>query len=222
MEREQESPATFLPALPSLRITTSLILMSAGVAFAATLCADGNYRAAAFLAASAFGAGVLIAGPISVRTIILVWFATTPLASFYVRFPTDRSIVTYNRLVFALVVIMLLVKAGTIALDKAPAGLAAPFWNASTQAVGLSVSRFEIAWALLTVVALASALSRSNNFAYATRIAIDTFGLPLVAFHIARNYQDLRKSGRLLLLGGIAVALSLFATGAFEILTGTD
>lgn len=221
MERQRESPASFFAALPSLRIATSLILATAGVAFAATLCASGNYREAALFAAAALGAGVLVAGPISVQTVLVTWFATTPLASFYVRFPTDRSILTYNRLVFALVVVMLLVKSGYTALAKEPASEASPLWNASPQRASFSVSKFEIAWALLSVLALASALARSNNVAYATRIAVDTFWLPLVAFHMARNYLDLRKSGRPLLLGGIALALFLFATAAFELATGT-
>jgi len=43
-----------------------------------------------------------------------------------------------------------------------------------------------------------------------------------VAFHAAKNCLDLRKSGRLLFLGGIALALFLFATGAFEFATGSD
>lgn len=222
MERQRESPAWFFAALPSLRIIALLILATAGVAISATLCASGNYREAALSATAALGAAVLVAGPISVQTVLVTWFATAPLASFYFRFPVDRSIVTYNRLVFALVVVMLLVKTGYSALTTEPASEASPHRCASTHRASFSVSKFEIAWVLLSVLALASALARSNNVAYAARIAIDTFWLPLVAFHLARNYLDLRKSGRLLLLGGIFLALFLFATGAFELATGTD
>ena len=220
MERQRESPATFL-ALPSLRITASLILATAGVAFAATLCARANYREATLSATAALAAAVLIAAPISVQTVLFTWFATTPLLSFYVRFPTDRSILTYNRLVFALVVVMLLVKSGYPATATEPAAVASHPWNASERA-SFSVARFEIAWALLSALALASALARSNNAAYAIRIAIDTFWLPLVAFHVAMNYLDWQKSGRHLLLGAIPLALFLFATGAFELATGAD
>jgi O-antigen ligase len=222
MERQRESPSWFFASLPSLRITASLILATAGVALAATLCASGNYRGAVLSAAVALGAGVLVAGTISAQTVLIAWFVTAPLASFYVRFPIDRSILTYNRLVFALVVIMLLVKSGYQALGTESASEASTLWNASPRQSTFSVSRFEIAWALLSVLALASAIARSNDVAYATRMAIDTFWLPLVAFHLARNYLDLRKGGRLLLLGGIALALFLFATGAFELAAGTD
>src|SRR2546423_956640 len=105
MERQPESPASFFAALPSLRITALLILATTGVSIAATLCARGNYRGAVLSATAALGAGILFAGPISVQTVLLTWFATAPLASFYFRFPVDRSILTYNRLIFALVVV---------------------------------------------------------------------------------------------------------------------
>jgi O-antigen ligase len=222
MERQRESVPGFFAALPSVRITLFLILATAGVAFAATLCASGKYREAVLFAAAAFGAGALVAGPISVPAVLVTWFATFPLASFYLRFPQDRSILTYNRLVFAMVVIMLLVNAGNTMLAGERASAAPPLWNALRGSNEFSVSKFEIVWGLLSVLALASALAKSNNVAYATRIAVDSFWLPLVAFHVARNYLDLHKSGRLLLPGGIGLALFFFATGAFEIATGTD
>lgn len=222
MDRQRDSPDTFFAGSPSLRITLWSILTSLGVAFAAILCASHNYREAAVFAAAALGAGLLVAGPISVRAVLITWFATAPLASFYIRFPTDRSIITYNRVVFALVVLKLLLKSRTSASTKLARKSASFSENAVPQPARLSVSKFEVAWALLSVLALASAVAQSNNVAYAVRIAIDTFWLPLVAFHAAKNYLDLRNGGRLLLLGGMALALLLFATGAFELLTGTD
>ncbi|MEK6320287.1 MAG: O-antigen ligase family protein [Acidobacteriota bacterium] len=223
MDRQRERPDTFFDTLPFLRITAFLILTTGGVAVAATLSASGNYREAAVFAAAALGAGLLLAGPISVQTVLITWFALAPLASFYIRFPTDRSIVTYNRVVFALIVVMLLLKSGYTAVSTQTASEAAlSSRNAAPQRSSFSLSKFEVAWALLSVLALASAMARSNNFAYAMRMAIDTFWLPLVAFHVARNYLDLREGGRQLLLGGIALALFLFASGAFELVTGTD
>lgn len=223
MERQRESPASFFAASSSVRIPVSLTLIAIGVAFAAALCASGNYREAALIAAAALGAGILVSGLISVQTVLVVWFATTPLASFYVRFPIDRSILTYNRVVIGLVVVTLLLNSvyNTVsAATESEAELRS--LRTVPRQVNLSVSKFEVAWALLSVLALASALARSNNAAYSTRIAVDTFWLPLAAFHIARSYLDLRKSGRLLLVGGIALAWVLFATGAFEIATGSD
>ena len=65
-------------------------------------------------------------------------------------------------------------------------------------------------------------MAYSNNVGYAARIAIDTFWLPLFAFYFARKHFDLRTGGRLLLLGAVALALFLFATGAIELATGID
>jgi O-antigen ligase len=220
MDRQRDTPVTLFAELPTLRLTAALILPVVGVALAAMLCASGHYREAAILAAAALVAGLLVAVPISVQAVLITWFATAPLASFYIRFPTDRSIVTYDRAVFALVVLMLLLKSFSAATAQ-PASQSFPD-KAVPQRARFSMSKFEGAWALLAVLALASALAKSNNVANATRIAIDTFLLPLVAFHVARNYLDLRRGGRFLLLGGIALALFLFATGAFELATGTD
>ncbi|MEK6286063.1 MAG: O-antigen ligase family protein [Acidobacteriota bacterium] len=223
MDRQRDRPDRFFAASPPLRTTALLILTTIAVAFAAILCASGNYREAAVLAAAGLGAGLLVAGPISVQAVLITWFATAPLASFYIRFPTDRSIVTYNRSVFALVIVMLLLKPGcTASLTQTTSEAQSSSGNAWSRRAAFSVSKFEVAWALLSVLALASAVAASNNAANAARIAIDTFWLPLVAFHVARNYLGLRNGGRWLLLGGIALALFLFATGAFEFVTGAD
>lgn len=223
MDRQRDSPDSFFAALPPLRSTALLVLTTIAVAFAAILCASGYYREAAVLAAAGLGAGLLVAGPISVQAALITWFATAPLASFYIRFPTDRSIVNYNRGVFALVILMLLLKPKCVASHTRPTSEAeSSSANGLLRRAAFSVSKFEIAWALLSVLALVSAVATSNSVANATRIAIDTFWLPLVAFHVARNYVDLRNGGRLLLLGGIALALFLFATGAFEFVTGDD
>ncbi len=218
MDTSHQRPNTFFAALPPLRLTASLILLTSGAAFAGMLCAAGDYRNAVVVTAVSLGAAFLLAAPIAIEAVLLAWFATTPLASFYLRYPLDRSIITCNRVVFGLLVVMLL-------LESRPAfkRMAALTATSSPRARAiLSLSKFEIAWALLSLLALASAVARSNNVAYATRIAIDTFWLPLFAFHLARKRFDLRTGGRLLLLGCMALALFLFATGAFELATGID
>jgi hypothetical protein len=151
------------------------------------------------------GAGFILSIGVSVETVLVVWFATTPIASFFARFPTDRSIITFNRAAIALAVVMLLARRR----DK----------DVRERAV---VSGFEVAWALLSAVALVSALTKSNDLAYAMRIAVDSFALPLVAFHIARYHFDARWRGAQLVTGAIAVALFLLATGAYELFTGSN
>ena len=88
--------------------------------------------------------------------------------------------------------------------------------------LGLSLSKFEIAWAALATLALLSSILAAGNVGSAVRIAVDTFWLPLVAFHFGKNYFDLQRRGKVLLLVCIALALFLFATGAFEFATGID
>ena len=228
MERQRQTPQTFLPALPSLRVTALFILITTCVAFSAWLCAIGDYREAAVVAAVALGGAFLVSAAISAEAVLVTWFATTPFASFYIRFPTDRSIITFNRAVFVFLVIMLILKARRLTMSASPVAAmpARPMIGSLDMSepsrAGFTVSRFELAWALLSVVALASAVTQSNNVDSATRIAVDTFWLPLIAFHVARNYFDPGNRGRSLLPAAIALALFLFATGVVEFVTGTD
>lgn len=205
-----------LASLPVIRARSSFILITGGVALAAILSAAGQYRGAAVVAAAATLAGVLVSVRVKIEVVLITWFATTPLASFYIRFPTDRSVITYNRIVFALLAVMLLAR-----LARTPGSSISEERVLAAQAVP-SISKFEAAWLLLSIVALISALTLSNNAASAVRIAADTFWLPLVAFHLAKNYADLGNRRSLFLAGCIALALFLFVTGAFEFATGTD
>ena len=145
--------------------------------------------------------------------LLVLWFVTTPLASFYIRFPQDRSVITYDRIVFALVTVLLLVKWRRGAAIRPNASQPRPF---------LTATPFEIAWALLAILALLSALLASSNLGYATKIAVDSFCLPILAFHVARQYFDLRKQARALTLAAIVLAWFLFATGAFEFFSGSN
>jgi O-antigen ligase len=218
MDISHQKPNTLFVARPPLRLTASLILLTLGLGFAGILCAAASYREAAAVGAVSLGAAFLMAAPISIETVLLAWFATTPLASFYLRFPTDRSIITYNRVVFGWLVVMLLVESHR----KSKMTAALLDTSSSTERASFSLSKFEIVWALLSLLALTSAVAQSNNVAYAMRIAIDTFCLPLLAFYFARKYFDLRSGGRLLLLGCMVLVLFLVATGVFELATGVD
>jgi len=197
----------FLTTTRFNNVAVALVLGTAGTVFAAVLCASGNYREAAAVAAAAIAAGFVLWMPISIGTLLIAWFVTTPLLSFYIRFPTDRSILSYNRVFFGLLIVALLV-------SQTRTGKWASLRS--------RFSRFELAWALLSVLALASAAAQSSNVAYGTHLAVDTFWLPLVAFHLSRNHFSLPSKGKALLLGVIALAVFLFATGVFEFGTGVD
>lgn len=143
----------------------------------------------------------------SVETILLAWFVTTPVASFFLRYPLDKSIITYDRAAIVLVIAMLLWR----------------YWvRAKTASIGVGALPFEIAWALLSVLMLINVAVKSGEVGHATRIVIDAFWLPLAAFYIARRHFDLRGKAPALLLGAVAVGVMLFAIGAYEFVTGTD
>jgi hypothetical protein len=189
-----------------------------GVLLAAGLCAAGKYREAAGAALVTLLAGLAFSADVSVSTILVAWFAATPIASFFIRFPYDKSIITFNRGVFALIGVLLLIKTrtepGSSAIASGEAG--------ATRLARFGATPFEIAWALLAVAALVSALLTSHDIGYAGRIAIDSFWLPLFAFRLARSQVIGRAHLRWLTLGVIAVAFFLFATGAYELATGAD
>jgi O-antigen ligase len=154
-----------------------------------------------------------ISARVSIDSLLIVWFATTPFASFYLRFPHERSVVTYDRAVFMLVALMLLVRWRRQALTHA-IGMPTPGFLVAT--------RFEVAWGVLALLALMSAMVEANNFGYATKIAVDSFCLPLLAFHVAHHHFDASKRGGSLALSTIWLAWFLFATGAVEFVTGVN
>lgn len=216
---------------PSRRYSRPLILTTGAVAVlsAGFLSANGRYQDAAVLAATTLGAAILMISNVSVEAVLVTWFVATPLASFFIRVPLDRSILTFNRIVFALLILLLLVdrRSSIHSASRARDSLESPdsAISSGTERVKhrkFSITKFEALWALLSATALASAAAKSYNPAYAARMAIDAFWLPLAAFHISRNHFDLRRYGKILALGVIALALLLFAFGAIEFATGSD
>src|SRR5262245_1150756 len=199
-----------------LHLTAAFVSLLAGAAIGVGLCARENYRGAVVITAMSLVTATVFSGAVTIETVLLTWFATTPVASFYLRFPLDRSIITYDRLVFFLLLLFMLT--GTRSIFNR----SFPDVRAKSEEASFSLTKFEVAWALLSVVALASGLVQSNNLVYAVRIAVDAFWLPLVAFYFARRYFSMANSGRMLVLGCIALAIFLFAAGFFELATGVD
>jgi O-antigen ligase len=199
-----------------LRLTASIASVIAGTVVSATLCAKGSYRDAAVITALSLGTAIFFTAPLTPERVLLAWFATTPLASFFLRYPLDRSILTYDRVVFFILTLLVLSESRSVFIARSLPD------STTTESAQFSLTKFEIAWLLLSVVALASALMHSNNLPYAVRIAVDAFWLPLFAFYFARRYFSLRNGGTVLMLGGAALALFMFITGFFELTTGDD
>ena len=99
-----ESEITSYP-LDSGRLRALLILLTAGIIPAGFECAAGNFRSAVVVAITALAAGSFLYASISVERLLLAWFALTPVAAFVVRYPTDRSILTFVRAMFLLLAV---------------------------------------------------------------------------------------------------------------------
>jgi O-antigen ligase len=153
-----------------------------------------------------------LASRLSVETLLICWFAVSPVASFYLRFPVDKSLITFNRGVVALAVALLVVKALASRRQSVDA----------RPRLALTATKFEVAWAMVAAMALTSAMFFSNDFTYGLKLAVDTFCLPLVIFHIARHRFDARGRGGALWLAAAALAWCLLATGAYEFATGAN
>jgi len=154
----------------------------------------------------------MAAPPLSIEALLIFWFVASPIASFYLRFPVDKSLVTFNRAVIALAVGLLIVKALTNRRGQAEQRTRFAF----------TATKFEIAWAMVALAALVNAAFLSNDFPYGLKLAIDTFGLPLVIFHLARYHFDARGRHQTIWLAAAALAWCLFATGAYELLRGAN
>jgi hypothetical protein len=175
----------------------------AGILAAALLCSYGSYARAASIAVASVALGLLLSARVSLETLILLWFVATPVASFYLRFPAEKTIVSFDRAVFALALLMLI-------------------FDGRRKMSEIASSRLEISWALLSLIAIASAIIESNNTGYGVRIAVDSFWLPLLAFHIGSRHLDLRARASALVLAAIALSFFLLASGAYELRTGMD
>jgi O-Antigen ligase len=152
-----------------------------------------------------------LAALVSIEGLLLFWFAASPIASFYLRFPLDKSLVTFNRGVIALAVGLLIVKMWANHLD-----------DERRSPIKFTATKFELAWAMVAAIALVNAAFLSNDFTYALKLAVDTFALPLVIFHLARYHFDGRGRHRAILLAAAALAWCLLAAGAYEFLTGAN
>ncbi|MEW6210515.1 MAG: O-antigen ligase family protein [Acidobacteriota bacterium] len=140
---------------------------------------------------------------IRVESILVFWFFTSPIASFYLRYPQERSIITYDRAMIALAALIALFKL----IDEKRSFV---------------VSKFEILWSLLAAAALLSALLKSVEAAPAIKMAVDSFALPVVAFHLARHRFDTKNRGSAIVAAAIATALVVFVAGAYEMATASN
>lgn len=195
--------------------TTHRFALAAIVTVSSILCAKGFSSAAAVAAFVAVCVCFVVEASRSqiaqadkaIACGMLVWFVVTPIASFFLRLPEQRSLLTFDRLAFATLAAAVLIRAIRFAKQSYE---------------GVRVIRFELFWAFLAVVALISVILKSRNIGFAARTAVDSLVLPLIAFYLARRYVNVESYRRGLLLSCIGLALFLCVTGSYELATGVN
>src|SRR5215468_5395321 len=141
----------------SLKTQNALFLAAGAAASVASalFASRGDYIASAISAAAIIAALATVAFKITTETLLIIWFVSTPIASFYGRIPLDRSLVTFNR---AFLVFVLLAVAAR---------------EVKSKEVRFKASTFEIAWAVLCLIAILNAGLMSDDPASATRLVVD-------------------------------------------------
>jgi O-antigen ligase len=219
------------PGVP--RIFTSLSALACGLV--AIISSQGEFATASAVAAVAAAAALVlfameVGGPAAdraVKALLVFWFLAAPWLWYWVRLPAERSIVTFDRLVFGAMAAALIVRwwsAGKRQATVQPStGSHCARARARDQSPRLhfSLTRFEVWWLVLTVIVAANVAAMSNHLGVAARTAADAFGLPLLTFYLARRIFDAASLRKPLIGAAIILALGLFATGAYE-LTGND
>ncbi len=140
----------------------------------------------------------------SIEGWLTFWFITSPFLNFYLRFPAEKSLFTFDRAALALAALLVMWRCRHNPTQS---------WRAT---------KFELAWLWFSIVGLVSAAAMSNPLAPALKVAIDALFLPLIAFHLARHHLDFRAQGKSLFAGAMALALALLCVGLFEMVTGVN
>lgn len=131
------------------------------------------------------------------------WFAATPWASYWLRFPEERSIVTFDRVVVSAVV----------------AGFAVRAWRRRRPP---RLTLYEAAWLCFGLVALASAATAAEATGFALRTAVDAFLLPLALLVAVRAGFEPAEDRRPLFWGAVLLGLALPWPGVVEFVTASD
>lgn len=161
----------------------------------------------------------------NLRTLLIVWFTSTPALSYFVRYPINRSLLTFDRLV--VFVGALLVLSAVLRLRNAPSVNAEADVPASALAVKAQPFRltgFEIVWIVFVLFAAFSALTKSLAAVTAAKTVVDAFVLPLLFFYAASrlNFGFQGRCGKALLICSIILAFFFAATGGYEALTAVN
>lgn len=158
-----------------------------------------------FAAALAVTAGV--AAVVALRrpeALLGAWIALSPWASYWLRYPAERSIATFDR------VVVIALIGGFVARTLRERGRPAP------------LAFIDTAWLAFSVVALASGAMLSEEKGLGLRTAVDAFLLPGLLLYAVRNGFDVVAGRRAVFCGAVALALTLPWAGLYEFFTAHD
>jgi hypothetical protein len=166
--------------------------------------------------------------------LLIFWFATNPICSFFIRFPIDKSVVTFNRVLICGLALWLIfdewggrqglraLVANSSSVGDSCGSNTLRASRTATTSHPITATRFEIAFGLLAAVALISVATQSINVEASARTAVDSLVLPLVVFRVARRWLNREGDVRLLAFAAVLLSIFLLLTGGFELLTGVN
>lgn len=176
------------------------ILLAVLLAAAIAGSAAGEWGLAAISALAAAAAVGAWARP---ELVLAAWFGLGPWGAYVLRWPWERSVFTFDR------VMILAVVAGLLARGWRRGRLPAPGW-------------FEVLWLSFALLGLANAALLSAHKPYAIRVVFDGFVLPVVLFYAVRAGFDAERGGRAVFWAAVLLALSLPWVGLVEFATRVD
>ncbi|MBX7219533.1 MAG: O-antigen ligase family protein [Blastocatellia bacterium] len=153
---------------------------------------------------AAWAAILLISGG-ETGKLLVWWLGTTPFLSYLTRFPMEKSIITFDRLMIGCLLLFFL-------RDRVNQRDATP----------LRLGLFEITWAVFCLFALGDLLFRPGASVFAWKTGIDGFVLPLVVFVIAKEGIQVSRLGRLPLVLFSILAVCLLPVGLYESVFHSD
>ncbi|HEU4386883.1 MAG TPA: O-antigen ligase family protein [Blastocatellia bacterium] len=220
-----ETAAQTVAPAPRVVNSTAVHLSAFAVAYVSIVATYGDHFATASAGTLTVATAAFILGQSGryqltrvCQLVLVIWYIASPLLSFYVRFPEEKSMLTFDRIAIGTVVLTLL---AAYVRERSRSIQESVLHRRSTiDGFSFSLTPFEIAWTVLTLVAVASVLAKSNHLGFAGRTALDAFALPVVLFYVARRHVEPGTCRKGLYLGAVALALFLVATGAYELVRG--
>ncbi|MEW6735029.1 MAG: O-antigen ligase family protein [Acidobacteriota bacterium] len=138
------------------------------------------------------------------EALTLYWLGFSPIAAYLLRYPAEKSVLTFDR-----VIVGVLVCAVVVRLLREPRRLLPFGW-------------FELFWLLFATYALADCLLRGDFSLASLKIAVDAFILPLLLFIVARYGLKITHMQRGIFIILLVLSYCLLPIGVYELLTGAD